>query len=208
MDWENLVSSFIGILVLAAGTFLAIRKRRKTASVNVERFSSYLQESGIRAEQIQENIPEKKVGVSRASNQKAEGTFKIKGKDFDYINVVSTTTQYGVNYHLNFLVASTNSLRLNKRKKTRMVKKKSPSNRKMFTDVVWSGDVYLSQELNYDSGLKDRLLQSELEQLKSGILIYPETKHAYVRIRTDYLLPSPNLLESINIIAKHVKSGW
>jgi len=35
-----------------------------------------------------------------------------------------------------------------------------------------------------------------------------EPKYEYARVRTAYRLPSLDLFDAIDIIAKHVKSGW
>jgi len=62
--------------------------------------------------------------------------------------------------------------------------------------------------LNFDYRLKDRLLGADSDPgaLKGSIWIFPEPKHGYARIRTNYFLPSPKMFEAINIIAKHVLS--
>ncbi len=35
-----------------------------------------------------------------------------------------------------------------------------------------------------------------------------EPKYAYARVRTAYRLPSLDLFDAIDIIAKHIKAGW
>ena len=62
--------------------------------------------------------------------------------------------------------------------------------------------------VHWDYQLKDKLLQAELGELKDGIGIFPEPKYEYVRVRTSYFLPSLDLFDAIDIIAKHAKSGW
>ncbi|GAI30124.1 unnamed protein product, partial [marine sediment metagenome] len=93
-----------------------------------------------------------------------------------------------------------------KRKKTRMVRKKSPAIWGRVVDIEWKGDDYLSQQLNLDYQLKDILLQIDFKKLKSNITIFPEPKYEYARVRTSYLLPSLDLFEAIDIIAKYIKS--
>ncbi|GAH51279.1 unnamed protein product [marine sediment metagenome] len=88
-----------------------------------------------------------------------------------------------------------------------MVRKKSPAIWGRVVDIEWKGDVYLSQQLNLDYRLKDILLQTEPKELKSNIVIFPEPKYEYARVRTAYLLPSSDLFEAIDIIAKYIKSG-
>ena len=106
---------------------------------------------------------------------------------------------------LDYLVRSPG--RLAKRKKTRMVSKKSPAIWGKVVDIEWKGDFYLSQQLKLDYRLKDILLQTDFKKLKSKIEIFPESKYEYARVRTAYFLPSPDLFEAIDIIARHVKSG-
>ena len=89
-----------------------------------------------------------------------------------------------------------------------MVRKKNPAIWGRVVDIQWRGDDYLSQELNFDYQLKDRLLQVEPKELKGSIWIFPEPKYEYTRVRTNYSLPSSDLFEAVDIIAGHIKSGW
>ena len=88
-----------------------------------------------------------------------------------------------------------------------MIKRRTSATKGKVVNIEWKGDDYLSRELNYDYRLQDKLLQAELDKLKSGIWIFPEPKYEYTRVRINYLLPSPDLLESVDIIAGHIKSG-
>ncbi len=88
-----------------------------------------------------------------------------------------------------------------------MVRKKSPAIWGRVVDIEWKGADYLSQQLNLDYRLKDILLQTELKELKGNIEIFPEPKYEYAGVRTAYLLPSLDLFEAIDIIAKYIKSG-
>ena len=88
-----------------------------------------------------------------------------------------------------------------------MVRRKNPAIWGRVVDIEWKGDVYLSQQLNLDYRLKDILLQTDFKKLKSNIVIFPEPKYEYTRVRTTYLLPSSDLFEAIDIIAKYIKSG-
>jgi hypothetical protein len=125
-----------------------------------------------------------------------------------FINVVSLTSQYGVQYFLNYLVKGAGGPGKEKKKRIRMVKKRSSIFGGRVVDIEWRGDDYLSRGLNMDYRLKDYLLQAGPEELKGSIWIFPEPKHEYARIRTSLFLPSPNYLEAIDIIAGHIKSGW
>ncbi|MDD4876299.1 MAG: hypothetical protein PHQ86_04110 [Dehalococcoidales bacterium] len=89
-----------------------------------------------------------------------------------------------------------------------MATKKSSSIKGKIIDIEWKGDDYLSQELNLDYQLKDKLLLTDLKEIGDHITIYPEPKHEYARIRTTYIMPSPGLFEAIDLIARHIRSGW
>ena len=206
MDWASTLTSVIAALVVAIGLPLALRKRKQTAPKNVEQLFHHLQEIGVKASLLGRGAEEEKMGASRAFGQRTEGVIKITNKNIDYINVTSVTSQYGVQYSLNYLV-STPSWSGKKRKKTRLITKKSSGVWGRVVDIEWKGDDYLSQQLNLDYRLKDILLQTDFKKLKSNIIIFPEPKYAYARVRTAYLLPSLDLFEAIDIIARHIKSG-
>ena len=171
----------------------------------MEQLLHHLQEIGVKASLLDRGTEQEKVGVSRASGQRSEGVIKIERRNIDCINVISVASQYGVRYFLDYLVRSP-SWPGKKRKKTRMVIKKSSAIRGRVVDIEWKGDDYLSRELNFDYQLKDRLLQAEPGELKDSIWIFPEPKHEYARIRTAYFLPSSEAFEAMDIIARYVKS--
>ncbi|MBA7660046.1 hypothetical protein ES703_68045 [subsurface metagenome] len=206
MEWVNILAGIITFLVFAIGLPLALRKRKKGATQNVEQLLHHLQEIGVKASLAEKGVDEEKVGASRSFMRRSEDVIKIEGRNIDYINVSSVSSQYGVNYFLDYLVRSPSQLRQKRQKKTRMVRKKSPAIWGRVVGIEWKGDVYLSQQLNLDYRLKD-ILQTEPKELKSNIVIFPEPKYEYARVRTAYLLPSPDLFEAIDIIAKHIKSG-
>lgn len=208
MDWANIVSSIAVALMFAVGLPLALRKRKKAGPQKMEQFLQHLPDIGVKASLVEKGADQKKIGMSRGSGQRSEGIIEIKDRNMGYISVISVASQYGVNYFLDYLVRGPEYLGQEKRKKTRMVKKKSSAIRGKVVDIEWKGDEYLSQKLNLDYGLKDRLLLAEPGELKGKIEIFPEPKHEYARIRTAYLLPSPNFFEAIDMIAGHVKSGW
>jgi hypothetical protein len=84
-----------------------------------------------------------------------------------------------------------------------MVRKRRPAIWGKIVDIEWRGDDYLSQQLNLDQRLKDILLQTDLTNL-GDIEVSPEPQ--YAKVRTAYVLPSPDLLKAIDIIARYVKS--
>ena len=207
MDGASIIGGIIAALVAAIGLPLALRKRKKAGPENVEQFLQHLQGMGVKASPLEKGTEQEKVGVSRASGQRSERIIKIEGRNIDYINVISVAGQYGVRYFLDYLVKTRSWLGKTKRKKTRMVTKKSSAIRGKMVDIEWKGDDYLSQSLNYDSRLKDKLLQAEPDKLKGSIWIFPEPKYEYARVRTSYLLPSSDLFEAMDIIACYIKSG-
>ena len=207
MEWSNILTGIITFLVFAIGLPLALRKRKKGATQNVEQLLHHLQEIGVKASLAEKGVDEEKVGASRSFMRRSESVIKIEGRNIDYINVSSVASQYGVNYFLDYLVRSPGQSGQKRQKNTRMVRKKSPAIWGRVVDIEWKGDVYLSQQLNLDYRLKDILLQTEPKELKSNIVIFPEPKYEYARVRTAYLLPSSDLFEAIDIIARYIKSG-
>ncbi|MFC1983439.1 hypothetical protein ACFLVO_00255 [Chloroflexota bacterium] len=209
MEWSNILTGIIAVLVFAIGLPLALRKRKTGGPQNVEQFLRHLQEIRVKASLAEKGVEEERIGAGRSWGRRSEGVIKIEGRNIDYINVSSVASQYGVNYFLDYLVKSPgwSGISRQKKKKTRMVRKKSPAIWGRVVDIEWKGDIYLSQRLNLDYRLKDILLQTDFKKLKTSIVIFPEPKYGYERVRTNYFLLSPDLFEAIDIIAKHVKSG-
>jgi len=207
MEWANILTGIIAALVFAIGLPLALRKRKKGGSQNVEQLLHHLQEIGIKASLVEKGVDEKKMGVSRSFMRSSVGVIEIAGRNIDYINVIGVASQYGVNYFLDYLVRSPGWSGKRRQKKTRMVRKKSPAIWGRVVDIEWKGDDYLSQQLNLAYQLKDILLQTDFKKLKGNITIFPEPKYEYARVRTAYLLPSLDLFEAIDIIARYIKSG-
>ena len=207
MDWGSIVSVITALLV-AILLPLALRKRKKAGPQNVEQLFHHLQGIGVRVSLLEKDVEQGKVRGKRSWGQRSEGVIRVEGRNIDCINVASVTSQYGVNYFLDYLVSSPGGTVRKNRKKTRMIRKKSSGLRGRVVDIQWKGDDYLSRQLSFDYELKDRLLQAELDKLKGSIWISPEPKYEYAKVRTAYLLPSSDLFEAIDIIAKYVKSGW
>ena len=207
MEWTDILTSIITALVVVIGIPLALRKRKKSGPQNVEQLLHQLLEIGVKASLPEKGVAEEKVGMSRSFMRSSVGLIGIAGRNIDYINVIGIASQYGVNYFLDYLVRSPSQSGRRGQKKTRMVRKKSPVIWGRVVDIEWKGDVYLSQQLNLDYRLKDILLQTEAKELKGNIEIIPEPKCEYTRVRTAYLLPSSDLFEVIDIIAKYIKSG-
>jgi len=207
MEWTEILTSVITALVVIIGIPLALRKRKKGGSQNAEQLLRHLQEIGVKASLTEKGVAEEKIGMSRSFIRSSVGLIEIADRNINYINVIGVASQYGVNYFLDYLVRSPGQSGRKGQKKTRMVRKKSPAIWGRVVDIEWKGDVYLSQQLNLDYQLKDRLLQTKPKKLKGNIEITPEPKYEYTRVRTAYLLPSSDLFGAIDTIAKHIKSA-
>ena len=122
MDWVNILTGIIAALVLTIGLPLALRKRKKGGTQNVEQFLHHLQEIGVKASLAEKGVDEEKVGLSRSFMRSSVGVIEIAGRNIDYVNVIGVASQYGVNYFLDHLVRSPSQSGRKVQKKTRMVK--------------------------------------------------------------------------------------
>jgi len=208
MEWGSIAGSILFVALAAIGIPLALRQRKKGGAEKLEQLLDHLKRIGVEATPVTRGAGEEKVGVSRGSGQRSEGVVEIKNRNIDYINVVSTTSQYGVNYSLDYLVRCPFYVGHRKHRKTKMAMKKVQGVEGKTVDIEWRGDEYLARELNYDDRLKGRLLLVKRDELKGGIEIIPEPKHEYARVRTGYIMPPVDLFEAMDIIARHLSSGW
>jgi hypothetical protein len=204
MDWSSILSIIIAVLMFVGLPFV-LRKRRKVGPQKGEKVSQHLQGMGVKA-YLMEAGEQEKIGLKRSSSEKSMGIIELKDRNKDSINVIGVATQYGTNYFIDYLVKTPNIAGKQTLKKTKLVREKSSPFRGRVVGIEWKGDESLAESLNFDYGLEDRLLQSDLKNLKGSIWIIPEPKHGYARIRTDYFLPPAETFEAINVIAKHVKS--
>jgi len=205
MDWGSILPIIMAVLVVIALP-LALRRRKSGGPQKREELWQHLQEIGIEASLVEKGRDIEKMGTSRASGQKSEGLIQLRGQKIDFINVCSVTSQYGTRYLIDYLVKSPNIIGGRTLKKTTLVSKKSSPLWGKVMAIEWKGDKSLAQTLNFDYGLENKLLQSDVKAFGGSIQIFPEPKHGYTRIRTAYVLPSPELCEAMNIIAKHAKS--
>ena len=205
MDWESIVSLIIALLVVIAFP-LAFRRRKKAGTQKGEELCQHLKEAGVKASLVEKGNEREKIGLSRASGQRSEGIIALQDKNIDSINIISAASQYGTNYSLDYLVKSPNITASRILKKTRLTVKKSSFLWGKVVAMEWKGDKSLAQSLNFDYRLKDKLLQRDVPGLRGSIGIFPEPKHGHTRIRTSYSLPSPEILEALDIIARHIKS--
>ena len=205
MDWSIIVNIVMGILVLIALP-LVLRKRKKAGPLKREEFCRHLQGMGIEATLRERDSYEEKIGVSRSLGQRSEGIIELKDRNIGLVNVTSTASQYGVHYFLNYLVKASNIVEGRKLKKTRLITKRSPPLWGKVVAIDWKGDDSLTRSLNLDYSVADRLLRADENVFKGNIWIFPEPMHGYVRIQTEYSLPSAEIFEAISSIGRHVKS--
>jgi len=205
MDWSSALSIIVGVLVVI-GLPLALRKRKKVGPQKREELCQHLQKIGVKAYLVQTGDAREKIGQTRSSGEKSMGIIELKDRNIDFINITGVASQYGTHYFINYLVRNPNMMEKRKLKKTRLVSRKSSRLWGKVAAIEWKGDESLSQSLNFDYGLENRLLRSELKDLRAGIWIFPEPKHEYARIRTAYFLPFSEAFETMGIIARYVKS--
>jgi len=160
---------------------------------------------GVKASTLEKGSNQEKIGQKRSRSERSTGVIELKDRNIDFINIISIASQYGTRYFIDYLVKTPNVMGKRSLKKTRLIRKKSSPLWGKVVAIDWRGDESLSQSLNFDYSLEDKLLQSNLKDLRGSIWIFPEPKHGYVRIRTAYTLPSPEAFEAINVIAKHTK---
>jgi hypothetical protein len=203
MDWESLISFIVAILVLT-GLPLALLKRKKAGARKKEELLLHLKGMGVEASLTEQGDGREKIGPSRASGQRSEGIIQLEGGNIDSINIISTTSQHGVNYFLDYLVKSPNITKSRTLKKTSLTRKRSSLLWGSVVDVHWKGDKSLAQSLNFDYQLKDRLVKPDAGL--PGIRLFPEPGYGYARIRTPYALPTPETVETLDIIARHARS--
>ena len=184
---------------------LALRRRRKDGPLKREEVCQHFQDMGIEAALWEGGNDEEKIGLSRFSGQKSEGIIELTGRNIELVNVVSIASQYGVRYFLDYLVKAPNIMEERKLKKTRLLRRKSPPLWGKVVAIDWEGDNSLAQTLNLDYNLEGKLLRADMDIFKGDIGIYPEPRHGYVRIRTEYFFPSAEIFEAISIVARHVK---
>lgn len=206
MDWSDILPILIAISVVI-GLPLALRSRKKGGQKKVEEFCQHLLGIGVKASTLEKDASQEKVGQKRSWGQKSVGAIKLADRNIDSINVIGVASQYGVRYFLDFLVRGSSLTGRENKKKTRMTRKRSSAFSGKVISIEWKGDDYLARKLSLDYRLTDQLLQADINVLRGGIWIYPEPKYGYTRIRTTYFLPTPDLFESMDTIAKHIKSG-
>lgn len=205
MDW-NIMPGIVIAALAAIGLPLALRGRKKAGPKKKEELCQHLQKMEVKAYMMQTGDNREKIGQKRSWGEKSMGIIELRDRNMDFINIIGVSSQYGTNYFIDYLVKNTNIMEKRVLRKTRLIRKKSPPLWGKVVAIEWVGDESLSQGLNFDYGLEDKLLRSALKDLRGSIRIFPEPKHEYARIKTAYLLPSSEAFEVIDVIARHVKS--
>jgi len=205
----DLLGFLPAILAILGATVLplVLRRVRKGRQGKLDELQQHLYSIGVKAAPLDEEAAQEALGGKSPRGQKLEGVVALKDRHIDFVAIASVSSQYGPTYHLDYVVKSRGQGTGAGAKKTRMVRKKRPPLWGRTVDIEWRGDPYLAQRLNLDYDLKYRLLQDGLKAFKGGISIHPEPGRGHTRIRTAYQVPSPALFESLNSIARHVKSG-
>jgi hypothetical protein len=205
-NWASIISVVSVFLVIVSLILLFRNRMRKEGVKKVEELYRHLRALGVKVSPVEKGDEREKIGLARASGQKSEGLIQLEDRNIDSINIVSVSTQYGTRYFIDYLVGGSNIMDERVLKKTRLTKKKSPPLWGKVVAIEWKGDNALAQSLNLDYSLEDKLLRADINAFKGNIWIFPEPKHGYARIRTDYSLPSATIFEAISDIARHVKS--
>ena len=205
-NWSSIISVVSVFLVIVSLILLFRNRMRKEGAKKVEELYRHLRELGVEASLTEKGDEREKIGLARASGQNSEGLIELEGRNIGSINVVSVSTQYGTRYFIDYLVGGSNIMEERVLKKTRLTKKKSPPLWGKVVAIEWKGDNALAQSLNLDYSLEDKLLRADMNAFKGNIGIFPEPKHGYARIRTDYVLPSAEIFEALSSIARHIQS--
>jgi hypothetical protein len=205
-NWGSIIGVLFAALIAIILPLIARRRKKKEATNKIEELYRRLREVGVEASLTEKGDDREKIGIGRASGQKSEGLIELEDRNIDSVNLVSISTQYGTSYFIDYLVKGSNIMEERILKKTRLTKKKSPPIWGKVVAIEWKGDDSLAQSLNLDYSVEEKLLRADANVFKGNIGIFPEPKHGYVRIRTDYSLPSAEIFEAISSIARHIES--
>ena len=204
--WVSIVGALFAVLIAIILPLIARRREKEEATNKIEEIYRHLRALRVEVPPVEKGDEREKIGLARASGQKSEGLIELEDRNIDSINIVSISTQYGTRYFIDYLVKGSNIMGERALRKTRLTRKKRPPLWGKVVAIDWKGDDSLAQSLNLDYSLEDKLLRADMSAFKENIGIFPEPKHGYARIRTDYSLPSAEIFEAINGIARYVKS--
>jgi hypothetical protein len=206
MDLEKILPAIIIFLTAFLLPFL-LSKKKKKGDKKPKDLSQSLLEIGVEFVELDEDSEQVKFRRKLSLGLKSVSIIALKKSNIDFINVISASSQYGVNYFIEYLVKSTFGLREKPLKKTKMLIKKKSLFGGEVVDVIWKGDQYLAQKLNMDYDLKHKFIKADINTFKGGILIIPEPKHGYIRIKTNYNFPSADIFYAIDTLAGYMRSG-
>ncbi|MBI4330485.1 MAG: hypothetical protein HY673_04295 [Chloroflexi bacterium] len=137
---------------------------------------------------------------------RSDSVLEIHGRNVEYIFVdymIGDRTWYYINY----VVKAASWLLSRPSKTTRMIKKRKCWLVGEVIDIEWKGEGLLAAALNSDWGLRQKLLRSRyVGGLMRGIWIYPRQRYGYYKIRTWDYLPELDFFETLDTIARHLKS--
>ncbi|MBD3414829.1 MAG: hypothetical protein GF421_10420 [Candidatus Aminicenantes bacterium] len=207
MDWSSIIPAAIAFLT-AFILPIIFAKRKKESAKKVKTYSQELLKAGVDFDKIDKDDDRIQFVKKMSWGQKAEGIFVPKNKKIDFIFLISVSSQYGVNYFLEYIVLTTFHLREGTVKNTAMKVKKDSLFGGEPQDVLWKGDPHLAQKLDMDYELKHHLLHGHLKHSKVNLKIIPEQKQGYTRIKTNFMPPSPELISFIDSVAGHIKTGF
>ena len=204
------IGEFIPIILAiltAVALPIGLSLSRKRSAGKIEDLHQHLLGIGLKASLLDEETAQQLQLPKSNWGEKSQGVIALEDRKIEYVRIVSASSQYGTNYYIEYLLKTASIAGREDMRKTSTQRKKSPPLWGKAVDIEWKGDASLSQRLNLDYQLKYRLLNLHPEPLKGNISIHPEPKYGYMRIRTDYQPPSPDLFEAIDTIAKHIKAG-
>ncbi len=204
--WVSIVGALFAVLIAIILPLIARRREKEEATNKIEEIYRHLRALRVEVPPVEKGDEREKIGLARASGQKSEGLIELEDRNIDSINIVTISTQYGTRYFIDYLVKGSNIMGERALKKIRLTRKKSPPLWGKVVAINWKGDDSMAQSLNLDYSLEDKLLRADMNSFKGNIGIFPEPKYGYARIRTDYSLPSAEIFETINSIARHVES--
>lgn len=190
MDWTDILS-IIGAIIVAVGFPLAWRSLRKSGQKKAEELYRHLTAMGLDARM------EESGRVKHRGGEKSVGVITIRGRNIDFVDVFGISSQFQPNYFIDYSVETPEWKSKEATRPIQMKKKRGFPLGK----IEWKGQNPLTQVLNADYSLEDRLLS---EDFKGAIQILPSPKQGAC-IRTSYFLPSPGLFEGLDTIAGYLK---
>lgn len=203
--WSNIIGILFALLVGVALPLL-LRKRKKEERARTGELCQHLREAGVQAALGERGDHRERIGLGRGSGQVSEGVVELEDSQIDSANVVSISSQYGTRHFVDYLVKTPNITGARVLRKTRLTKRRNPPILGKVVGIEWRGDSSLAQTLNLDYSLEDRLLTAGGKVATGGIGIFPEPAHGFVRIRTDYSLPSAEVFEALCSIARRIRA--